>query len=109
METAETAQLIRGGIVQKFETKACLWHPQHKVIRSFLSPPSIIFHDKSGHRLDRFLFKDKTLALIPAPRLFIFAHAAQRNFIRQLLAREREQLPPEVPTLIFRRDEQLVE
>src|SRR5712691_13565080 len=75
----------------------------------FLLLPSIIFHDKSGHRFDRFLFKDKTLALIPAPRLLVLADAAQRNFIRQMLPREREQPAPEVLTLIVRRDEQLVE
>src|SRR5947207_2444026 len=67
--------------------------------------PSIVFHDKSRHRLDFFLLEHKTFALIPAPRLFIFAHAAQQDFIRQMLSRESEQSPPEVLALIFRRDE----
>src|ERR1700730_3451421 len=71
--------------------------------------PSIIFHDEPRHRFDLLLFIDETPALIPAPRLFIFAHAAQLDFIRQLLAREREQPPSEILTLILRRDEQLVE
>src|SRR6185437_7036094 len=76
---------------------------------SFLFLPPIIFHHKPGHWLDRFLFKDKTLAFIPAPRLFILAHATQRDFIRQVLAAEGQQPAAKTPALIFRRDEQLVE
>src|SRR5712672_3661136 len=75
---------------------------------SFLLP-SIVFHDKSRHRLDFFLLEHKTFALIPAPGFFIFAHTAQRNFIRQMLSRESEQSSAEVLALIFRGDEQLVD
>src|SRR6266702_4653157 len=71
--------------------------------------PSIVFHDKSSHRLDFFLLEHKTFALIPAPCFFIFAHAAQQDFMRQLLSRESEQSAPEVLALIFRCDEQLVQ
>src|SRR2546421_579702 len=61
-----------------------------------------MFHDKSGHRLDRFVFEDKPLPFVPAPGLFIFAHAAQKDFLRQLLTSEREQLAAELSALIFR-------
>src|ERR1700686_1492579 len=59
----------------------------------FLFLPAIIFHDKPGHGFYRFLFKHKTLALIPAPGLFILAHAAQPDFNGQLPPSESEQLP----------------
>ena len=59
-------------------------------IRSFVLLPSIIFHHTSHQRLDGFLLEHKTLALVPAPGLFVLAHATQPDFIRQLLARERE-------------------
>src|SRR6266480_2712453 len=75
---------------------------------SFLLP-AIVFHDKSRHRLGFFLLEHKTFALIPAPGFFIFTHAAQRNFVRQILSRECEQSAPEVLALIFRSDEQLIE
>src|SRR2546423_1162391 len=71
--------------------------------------PSIILHDKPRHWLNRFLFENETLALIPAPSLFILAHAAQPDFVGQMLAREREQSPAEVLALIFWRNEQHVE
>jgi hypothetical protein len=53
----------------------------------FLLPP-IMFHDKAGHRFDRFLFKNKALALLPAPCLFVLAYAAQEDFVRQEFAGE---------------------
>ena len=56
-----------------------------------------------------FLLEHKAFALVPAPGLFVLAHAAQPDFIRQLLPREGEQLPPETVALILRRHEQLVE
>src|SRR3954454_2650365 len=71
--------------------------------------PPIILHDKSDQWLQRFLFEQETLPFIPAPRLFILAHAAQDDFIRELLSGEREQSPTEVLPLIFRRNEQHVE
>src|SRR4029077_1488533 len=75
----------------------------------FLSLPSVVFHDQSRHGFELFPFKDKTFALIPAPCLLILARAAQPDFIRQLLAREGEQLSAKVLALILRRDKQLVE
>ena len=54
-------------------------------LTSFLLLPPIIFHHKSGHRLDRFLFEHESLALVPAPGLLVLAHAAQPDFVRQML------------------------
>src|SRR6266404_7426043 len=74
---------------------------------SFLLP-SIVFHDKSRHRLDFFLCEHKTFALIPAPGFFIFTHASEQDFIRQLLSSESEQSAPEALAPIFRSDQQLI-
>src|SRR4051812_4087979 len=71
--------------------------------------PSVILHRKSRHRLDRLLFEHKSLALVPAPRLVVLAHAAQPDFIRQVFSRETEQLPAETLALIVRRNKELVE
>jgi len=68
-----------------------------------------MFHDKAGHRLDLFFLILEAFAFIPAPRLFIFTHATQVDFIRQKRAGESEQPAAEVTPLIFRGYEQLIE
>lgn len=52
-------------------------------------------------------FSNTKLALVPAP-CFIFAHAAQPDFVRQLRPREGEQHPPDALALVLRRDEELI-
>src|SRR4051794_1539944 len=58
-----------------------------------LSLPSIIFHRKSVHRLNRFLFEHEAFALVPAPGLVVLADATQPDFIRQVFSSEAEQPP----------------
>jgi hypothetical protein len=54
-------------------------------------------------------FKHKILALVPAPGLIIFAHAAQADLIGQLLPGEGEQCAAEPLALTFRDNKKLVE
>src|SRR3954471_15124880 len=93
----------------KAQTKACRRRLQAERRLSRRFPPSIIFHHAAARRVDLFFLERKAFALVPAPGLFILAHAAQPDFIRQMLAREGEQSPPETAALIFRHHKQLVE
>src|SRR3954471_9663686 len=91
------------------QTRACRRRLQAERWLSRRFPPSIIFHHAAARRLDLFFLERKAFALVPAPGLFVLAHAAQPDFIRQVLARKSEQLAPQAVALIFRRHKQLVE
>src|SRR3954465_13287121 len=93
----------------KAQTKACRRRLQAERRLSRRFPPAIIFHHAAAGRVDLLFLEHKAFTLVPAPGLFILAHAAQPDFIRQVLARKSEQLAPQTVALIFRRHEQLVE
>jgi hypothetical protein len=53
--------------------------------------------------------EQKAFPLIPAPGLFVFADAAQPDFVGQKCSREGKQQPADRTSLIFGRDKELVE
>src|SRR5262249_18524364 len=71
--------------------------------------PAVILHAHARYRIDRFLFKDETFALVPAPSLLVLADAAQGNLVRQMRPRKGEKRSTKRAALISRRYEQLIE
>lgn len=66
-----------------------------------------MFHDKSGHRIDRLFLEHKALALVPAPGPW--RSEARFHLIRKPRPGESEQLASEIAALVVGCHEQLIE